>query len=486
MADKNYLKQIKVGDTNYDLAAYAIQNPSVENDFKTWTDIVNLVSTGFGITVGWSKENYALEIVPTAILADVPAVTVYYNNGASSVTGKLSAASAATNKIYIIYHPHGTDDGYDEYITTGTAWEKIGNTDVDLSDYAKKTEAAKPGTYTTGGSSASTTAAGGKTYTSSSSGSQTATGSATVTYKQSAAATGAGGAGDYDTDSATINGSSFGFSGNAATISMSTEYTPAGTIGGTASIAAHSHAINLAKSTVTYVTGAALSSSGAHTHSIDSHEHGTAVTALTSDSSFLAGTLASLTKTGTAYAFGSSITSVMHAPTVTNGVLSWSTASPTISGGLVTAWSAGTAPSFTKATATVAGAVSAKTLTAASAGGHSHTVNAATATFQNVTAATLSSNGGATINGSSFIFTGTAATLSASADYTPAGSITGTASHTHGFSIASHTHSITLTDTTITGTAAVAVGNHTHTVTVENHTHGLNNHTHSVTIGSIA
>lgn len=484
MADRNYLKQIKVGDTNYDLAAYAIQNPSVANDYKTWTDIVNLVSTGFGITVGWSKENYALTAIPSTLLATVPAVTVYYKNGAASTTGELSAASAATNKIYIIYHPHGTDDGYDEYISTGSAWEKIGNTDVDLSDYAKKTEAAKPGTYTTGGSSASTTAAGGKTYTSSSSGSQTATGSATVTYKQSAAATGASGAGDYDTDSTTINGSSFGFSGNAATISVSTDYTPAGTIGGSASISAHSHTINLTKATVTYVTGATLSSAGAHTHTIDSHEHGTAVTALTSDSSFSAGTLASLTKT-TAYAFGSSITNVMHAPTVTNGVLSWTTTSPTTTGGLVTAWSAGSAPSFTPKTATVAGAVSAKTLTSASAGGHTHAVNAATSTFQNVTAATSASNGGATIDGSKFSFTGTAATLSASVDYTPTGSITGSASHTHGFSIADHTHSIALTDTTITGTVAVAVGNHTHTVTVESHTHGLNNHTHSVTINSI-
>ena len=485
MADKNYLKQIKVGDVNYDLAAYAIQNPSVQGDMKTWTDIVNLVSTGFGITVGWSKDNYALTNIPSTLLATVPAVTVYYKNGAASTTGELLAASAATNKIYIIYHPHGTDDGYDEYISTGSAWEKIGNTDVDLSDYAKKTEAAKPGTYTTGGSSASTTAAGGKTYTSSSSGSQTATGSATVTYKQSATATGANGAGDYETESTTINGSSFGFSGNAATLSVSTDYTPAGTIGGSASISAHSHTINLTKSTVTYVTGATLSSAGAHTHTIDSHEHGTAVTALTNDSSFSAGTLASLTKTEPAYAFGSSISDVMHAPTVTNGVLSWTTTSPTTSGGLVTAWSAGSAPSFTKKTASVAGAVTAKTLTSSSTGGHTHTVNAATSTFNNVTAASSSSNGAATINGTSFTFTGSAATLSASVDYTPTGSITGSASHIHGFSIADHTHSITLTDTTITGTAAVAVGNHTHTVTVENHTHGLNNHTHSVIIGSI-
>lgn len=48
-------------------------------------------------------------------------------------------------KIYLIEDTHSSADIYDEYITlkssTGVySWEKIGNTDIDLSQYAKKTE----------------------------------------------------------------------------------------------------------------------------------------------------------------------------------------------------------------------------------------------------------------------------------------------------------------------------------------------------------
>lgn len=38
--------------------------------------------------------------------------------------------------IYLVAHSHGTGDAYDEYIWTGSAFEKIGNTDIDLSAYA--------------------------------------------------------------------------------------------------------------------------------------------------------------------------------------------------------------------------------------------------------------------------------------------------------------------------------------------------------------
>ena len=59
------------------------------------------------------------------------------------VVTSLPTASANTmGKIYLVAHSHSSNDGYDEYITleSGTAtktysWEKIGNTDIDLSNY---------------------------------------------------------------------------------------------------------------------------------------------------------------------------------------------------------------------------------------------------------------------------------------------------------------------------------------------------------------
>lgn len=40
--------------------------------------------------------------------------------------------------IYLVAHTHGTQDGYDEYIWVNDAWEKIGSTDIDLTNYATK------------------------------------------------------------------------------------------------------------------------------------------------------------------------------------------------------------------------------------------------------------------------------------------------------------------------------------------------------------
>ena len=39
--------------------------------------------------------------------------------------------------IYLVPHSHGTNDTYDEYIWIIDKYEKIGNTDIDLSDYAR-------------------------------------------------------------------------------------------------------------------------------------------------------------------------------------------------------------------------------------------------------------------------------------------------------------------------------------------------------------
>lgn len=68
------------------------------------------------------------------------------------IVNELPTASRNTvGKIYFISHTHSEKDIYDEYLTIigGTEetptyfWEKIGNTDIDLSGYAKKTDIPK-------------------------------------------------------------------------------------------------------------------------------------------------------------------------------------------------------------------------------------------------------------------------------------------------------------------------------------------------------
>ena len=503
-----------------------------------WSEVTSLVSAGFTIETPWTKADYDSATAPTTTkLAAVPAVAVKYNKGAGSATGTLAASGADTKKhIYLVYHPHSLGlDSYDEYVSVGTGdaakWELIGNTDIDLSSYAKK------GTYTSGGPSSNTTgSAGAATITSSSAGSQTATGTASVSYQESAAATdSANGSTASDTGEAggvTISGSNFKFTGTQATITLSNDkvsvaahdYTPEGSIGGSQEIAAHSHTVNATKATITNnVTGTATGLADAHTHSvsIDSHTHSTDVDAYTSlttatisavksagtaasytGHTFSAGSLPSLSKTD--------VNDVVTSPTVTaDGVLQWTlkTASK------INSWSAGSLPThnvgtFNGGTATtvesktvvtggtktaVAGSATDATLTgtAASAGEHTHTLTNSALTY--VTGATVSSAGAATVNGSNFSFTGTAATLahddvavSVSGTYKPAGTIGGSqtvAAHSHSYNApAAHTHAIALSTATATGSASVAVSDHTHTVTIAAHTHTLGNHTHNTTI----
>ena len=51
-------------------------------------------------------------------------------------------STGSNGVIYLISHSHGTQDIYDEYIwiSDTKAFEKIGNTDIDLSAYVKSSE----------------------------------------------------------------------------------------------------------------------------------------------------------------------------------------------------------------------------------------------------------------------------------------------------------------------------------------------------------
>ena len=44
-------------------------------------------------------------------------------------------ATGAKGVIYLVSHSHGTNDGYDEYIWVNNGFEKLGHTDIDLSNY---------------------------------------------------------------------------------------------------------------------------------------------------------------------------------------------------------------------------------------------------------------------------------------------------------------------------------------------------------------
>lgn len=408
----NNIKQIKIGDVTYDINAVKLEGHSYQ-------DIIDLVSAGFTIEVPWTSDMAKQTTAPSAAqLAKIPEGVNVTSAGGSGV-GTLEANAAGANKhLYLVYHNHSTGDTFDEYVSTGSVWEKIGNTDIDLSNYV--TYGKK---YTTGAASGNTGSAGGATVTTSEAAVQTASGSATITYQKADATTGSAGG-------QTIKPT---FTGTAATITLSGnvsgtavadhEYTPGGTISGSQAIGAHSHTINVATpTTASFVTG--VSGSGT----------ATAVTGITTTTE----------------------TAMTGAVVSTDGVLSFTGQSF-----VQTAKASTTAAVLTgvKATGTAKAVTAIGAITSSSAGGV--TVDFTKATFTG-TAATIThavTQGKATVSGS----------------YTPKGAISDVV-------IAAHTHSIGSASTTVTGTASVTVAKHSHTVTIANHVHSLNNHTHSVTL----
>ena len=92
----------------------------------------NMISGGVSFIIAWDGNS-------TPVPANIPAgVTVTYNG--NTYTGTLSANSAESGAFYLVRSSTsvGTQDSYDEYVPVGTAgsktWEKIGDTQIDLSD----------------------------------------------------------------------------------------------------------------------------------------------------------------------------------------------------------------------------------------------------------------------------------------------------------------------------------------------------------------
>lgn len=108
-----------------------------------------MISGGVSFNIVWTQADYASSTTPTAAkLATIPAgATVGYNNGASTATGTLVADGDAssvnyTPGFYLVYSQTQVgNDKFDEYVTITHAgdpatysWEKIGDTQIDLSN----------------------------------------------------------------------------------------------------------------------------------------------------------------------------------------------------------------------------------------------------------------------------------------------------------------------------------------------------------------
>lgn len=99
------------------------------------------IAGGMGFKIVWTQTDWASTTAPTsAKLATIPAgITVHYNSGASTATGTLAASADTLGNFYLTYSNTqvGSGDYFNEYATisnnTTYTWEKIGDTQVDLS-----------------------------------------------------------------------------------------------------------------------------------------------------------------------------------------------------------------------------------------------------------------------------------------------------------------------------------------------------------------
>lgn len=254
------IKQIKVGSENYDLAAKYILDGS---NLKQWSDITSLLETSFDIVV---------------------------------LSGTLPTANATTyetyhNSLVLCNNGETPETGtYVEWVITRTgssgsytyAWEKIGTSSADLSEYAKKTEAGAAGTYTS--STPSTNATGSADL-------GTATGTATVTYSKATSAATAG------THGHSVSASTeYTPAGSISTGSGTANYTPAGNITGSQTLGAHSHTVNASTGSFTAVTAVPTQTGSAGAGTANQNTGTSGALAVTFSTAGFSGTKKTLTK----------------------------------------------------------------------------------------------------------------------------------------------------------------------------------------------
>lgn len=101
-----------------------------------------MISGGISFIISWTATDYASSTAPSAAkLATIPyGAEVNYNSGAGTATGTLAASADTKAKFYLIYSKTqaGNLDVYNEYVTVEDGnnffWEKIGDTQIDLSN----------------------------------------------------------------------------------------------------------------------------------------------------------------------------------------------------------------------------------------------------------------------------------------------------------------------------------------------------------------
>lgn len=138
-AQVNVLDGVKVDGTELPIADKKVNIDLSSYAKKTEVEAVQDVADAAMPKAGGAFTGAVTVQAPTENMN--PATKKYVDDAIGGITGvefkvvdKLPTTGEA-GVIYLVAHAHGTGDIYDEYIWVTDKFEKIGNTDIDLSDY---------------------------------------------------------------------------------------------------------------------------------------------------------------------------------------------------------------------------------------------------------------------------------------------------------------------------------------------------------------
>lgn len=101
------------------------------NGVNLQTKLQNISAPSY--VVAWDGDS-------TPVVANIPA-GVTFTYGGNTYTGTLAASSSTLNKTYLVGDNNGNFDEYVTQVNGSTySWQYLGNTEIDLSDYATKDE----------------------------------------------------------------------------------------------------------------------------------------------------------------------------------------------------------------------------------------------------------------------------------------------------------------------------------------------------------
>lgn len=146
-AQANVIESVKVNGTALSVSSKAV-NVTVPTKTSELTNDSSFTTMSAVEGKGYQTSSQVNSIVTGKGYQTESQVQSLINSAVSGITGiEFSVVSSlpttgAKGVIYLVAHAHGTNDGYDEYIwlSDSSKFEKIGNTDIDLSAYLKSSD----------------------------------------------------------------------------------------------------------------------------------------------------------------------------------------------------------------------------------------------------------------------------------------------------------------------------------------------------------